>query len=115
MYVNNIFTGRGRDYFSSELFNIRFPAGMTNVSFSITIRNDGYFEGDEVFHLIMMITTDKLLPNNVTYGSYVNATVVIENADSKQTHIISYVIDFRNLYQNHSTITLIIRMCSCIQ
>ena len=77
------FTGRGRDYFSSGLYNIIFPAGVTTISFNITIRNDGYFEDDEVFNLIMMITTDNLLPNNVTYGSITNATVVIENADSK--------------------------------
>ena len=75
-----MFTGGGSDYYGIGPHTINFPAGETNVSFSITIRNDGYFEYYELFYLRININS---LPNNVTYGAITEALVIIENADSK--------------------------------
>ena len=75
-----MFTGGGSDYYGAGPYTINFPAGEINVSFRITIRNDGYFEYYELFYLKININS---LPNNVTYGAITEALVIIENADSK--------------------------------
>ena len=75
-----MFTGRGSDYYGTGTYTVNFPAGETNVSFSITIRNDRYFEPYEQFYLTININS---LPKDVTYGAITEALVIIENADSK--------------------------------
>ena len=81
------FTGRGTDYYSSALYTVTFPAGVTNISLNIKIRNDGSFENDEIFFLTII---GNLLPNNVTLGNVTGATVVIENADGTYVSIFIY-------------------------
>ena len=50
-----------------------FPAGVTNVTFSVTINNDTILEDNEKFSLT--INTDSL-PNNIIAGTPSTVTVI---------------------------------------
>lgn len=60
--------------------NIFFPAGVTRVTFNVTIIEDNTLEHDEFFSL----SVDPLiLPDRVTIGNYTDTTITIVNDDSK--------------------------------
>ena len=81
-------TGGGIDY-TFKSHNVKFPAGVTTVSFSIPINNDNIVEDNEEFQLI--INTDSL-PNGIVTGNPSKATVVIKNDDSK-FHVLMHLIN----------------------
>ena len=70
-----IYVGGGVDY-NSGPYNVTFPAGVTNVSFNVTIINDNVLENNEIFHLIIDSSS---LPNGVAYGKINQVTVNILN------------------------------------
>ena len=72
---NNNLIGGGVDY-NSGPYNVTFPAGVTSVSFIITINNDNILEDDEEFNLT-------IFPNNIITDSISRATVIIVNDDGK--------------------------------
>lgn len=55
-----------------------FYAGMSRVSFNISINDDNIMEDDEEF--ILIINTD-LLPSNVINGTHTTTTVLIKRND----------------------------------
>ena len=67
----------GEDYKSTS-YAVVILAGVTSVSFDISITNDTIFEGNESFNL--SINPDFLL-NNVSIGDYGEATVEIIDDD----------------------------------
>ena len=64
--INNFILG-GVDY-DSGVYNIMIPAGVTNVSFNISISPDKVLEGNEVFSLIIIQTSLQtvIITNNST-------------------------------------------------
>jgi len=76
----------GGDYTSGPYIVI-IPAGITIVSFDISITNDKIFEEDEQFFLTI---NESLLPSNVIAVNPIQATVTIGN-DGKEV-LMSFVI-----------------------
>ena len=60
--------------------NIFFPAGVTRVTFNVTIIEDNILERDEFFSLSVDPLT---LPDRVTAGNFNDTTITIMNDDSK--------------------------------
>ena len=60
-----------------------FPAGVTSVSFNVTINDDNILEGNE--KVILTITNSSLSNQNfiLTTGAYDKATVMIIDTTSK--------------------------------
>ena len=71
-----IHTG-GLDY-KFKLYNVTFPAGVTNKSVVIDIVDDKTFEADENFYLHI----SNSLPDNVTLGDAVQTTITIMDNES---------------------------------
>ena len=68
----------GVDYSPAGPYSVTIPAGMTNVSFSISINPDNILEGDEVF----LLTIDQIsIPTVIVSDD--SALVVIIDDDSK--------------------------------
>ena len=70
----------GEDYHSATSYSVVFYAGMTNVSFNISIHDDDRFEGNESFILDIDPST---LPESVTVDDPGQATVMIVDDDGK--------------------------------
>ena len=68
-------TGGGVDY-NSGSYNVTFLAGVTSVSFNITINNDSLLEDNETFNLII---TEDSLPKYVILGEINITEVTIVN------------------------------------
>ena len=68
----------GEDYVSTLFYNVVFHAGMTNVSFNISIYDDNMLEGSESFILNINPTS---LPGSVTVDDPGQATVMIVDDD----------------------------------
>ena len=60
--------------------NIFFPAGVTRVTFNVTIIEDDILERDEFFSLSVDPLT---LPDRVTVDNFTDTTITIMNDDSK--------------------------------
>ena len=69
-----ICTYAGEDYGSTLLYNVVLYAGMTSVSFNISIHDDNMLEGDESF--ILNINAN-ILPVSITVDDPGQATVMI--------------------------------------
>ena len=80
-----LLTGGGVDY-NSVLYNVTFPAGVTNVSFNVTVINDTVLETNETFNLT---TVENSLPTNVTLGKIDQATVTIVNDGGSRKYAIN--------------------------
>lgn len=78
VYVYNISTGRGSDYYDPETYSVTILAGVTKASFDISIGNIS--ESNEEFYLII---NEDLLPIHVVGGSITRTKVIIEDANSK--------------------------------
>ena len=70
----------GEDYDSTMSYSVVFLAGMTTVSFNISIHDDDIFEGSESFILDINANT---LPDSVTADDPSQATVMIVDDDGK--------------------------------
>ena len=72
----------GVDY-NSGPYNITFPAGVTSVSFNITIINDTVLEDNETLLLTIIILD--VLPNIVIPGenNHTNVTIVNDGGTGK--------------------------------
>ena len=80
MYINvHITFTEGLD-FNFGPRNISFSAGMTRVTFNVTIIEDNILEHDERFSLSVDPLT---LPNRVTIGTSSHTTITIIDDDSK--------------------------------
>ena len=70
----------GSDYTLKKPYNITIPAGKTELSFNVVIINDGIFEVNENFSLIII---PESLPNDVTAGTISRSAVIIVDDDCK--------------------------------
>jgi len=69
--------------YNSGPYSITFSAGVTSVTFDISINDDSILEDNENF----MLTIDQSsLPTNVNRGNPGSATVTIVDNDGKQFH-----------------------------
>ena len=80
-----LLTGGGVDYIS-VLYNVTFPAGVTSVSFNVTIINDSMLETIETFNLTIVGDS---LPTNVTLGIIDQTTVTIVNDGGSRKYAIN--------------------------
>ena len=71
--------GTANDYVTGP-YNIRVPAGLTNVSYDILINNDNLLEDDENFYLFI---NPSLLPSGVAVSYDNQVMVTIINDDGK--------------------------------
>ena len=78
-----IFYSGGVDYDPGFNF-IMIPAGLTDVSFNITISPDDIFEGDEAF----LLTIDQVSPQ-ILIISNISAIVVITDDDCKHSELLT--------------------------
>ena len=83
LIIINTFVYVGGIDYNSGPYNITFPAGVTVVSFNISIHDDDVLEDRENFTLT--INSDSL-PDGITTDSPSKVTVIIRNDDSKYTH-----------------------------
>ena len=65
--------------YTSGPYSVTFPAGVTNVPFSISVNDDNVFEENENFTL----TINSSLPTGVMVGNPGQATVTIVDNDRK--------------------------------
>ena len=63
----------GKKDYSPGRYNVTFLAGMTDISFTITIMNDDEYEGSETFDVII----SNIMPDRVTMGKIRRANVTI--------------------------------------
>lgn len=70
---------KGLDY-NSGPYTVTFPAGITSVSFDVSVINDDILENNETFDLIIM---SRSLPDKVTRGNLKMSTITIIDNDSK--------------------------------
>ena len=93
-HVNsNNLTGGGVDY-NSGPYDVTFSAGMTRLTFDISIMDDNIYEGNELFMLAIMSSP---LPSRVSLGSPSMATVTIVDTTSELVTIMAvenYIICF---------------------
>ena len=66
--------------YDSGPYAVTIPAGVTSVTFNISIYNDDTLEPNEDF---MLTIDDSLLPTGVTGGTHGEATVTIMDNDRK--------------------------------
>ena len=79
---NDNFTGGGVDY-NSGPYNVIFPAGVTSVSFNITINNDNVLEYNETFNLTII---NGSLPKNFIVGEiYITEVTILTDGRSGTT------------------------------
>lgn len=74
-----ILSGQGIDYYSGP-YPATFSAGTTTATFDVVINNDDMFRGSRRFQLLINSSS---LPSNVVIGNISQATVTIEEDDSK--------------------------------
>ena len=80
-----ILTGGDVDY-SSGPYTVTFPAGVTRVSFNISITDDIVLEGDENFNLTIDPSS---LPSRVSVINLGQATVTIVDDDGNNHEVVS--------------------------
>ena len=73
------YVGGGVDY-NSGPYNVQFNAGVTRVSFNVSINNDNILEEDETFNLNVNSIS---LTNRITIGDPSQTTVTILDNDSE--------------------------------
>ena len=73
------YVGGGVDY-NSGPYSVQFNAGVTRVSFNVSIKNDNIMEGNESFTLSI---NPLLLPSSVTIADHNQTTVTILANDGK--------------------------------
>ena len=78
------FIGGGVDY-NSGPYDVTFTAGMTNVSFNVTIINDTLLESNETFNLTIM----NMLP--ITHGKINQIEVTIINNGGSSKYVITLI------------------------
>jgi len=67
--------------YNSRRYRVKFSAGVTSVTFDVSIIDDSILEGNENF----MLTIDQLsLPSYVNRGNPGEATVTIVDNDGKE-------------------------------
>ena len=66
--------------FTSGVYAVLFPAGVTRVTFNVTIIDDNILEHDETFTLAIDLST---LPNRIIIGGSTHTRITILNDDSK--------------------------------
>ena len=67
-----------------------FPAGVTSVSFNVTINNDTVLEYNETFSLII---TEELLPDNVILGEINTTEVTIVNDGASGEYALILIVN----------------------
>jgi len=80
--------GGGIDYYSGP-YKVTFLAGITSVSFNISINDDIVLEDNEEFELII---DSGSLPNSITTGIPNISVVTITDNDSKFTYIFVCIV-----------------------
>ena len=65
--------------YTSGTYSITFPAGVMSVPFSIPIKDDSIFEGNENF----ILTINSSLPTGVMSGNPDQAKIIIVDNDCK--------------------------------
>ena len=70
----------GNADYNSGPYNVTFPAGVTSVSFDVTIIDDNILELNEQFDLTIISSS---LPNGFTVDNPSQATVTIIDDDSE--------------------------------
>ena len=71
------------DYTKLSRKSVSFQAGVNEVSFTVTIRDEGLVESDEEFYIELEIPSAAATSCNVVKGSPDNATVIIQNDDGE--------------------------------
>ena len=71
------YVGEGVDY-NSGPYAVQLKAGMTNVPFSVILKDDSSKEDNETFTLSINSSS---LPNGINIGDHVQTTVTILNDD----------------------------------
>ena len=73
------YVGKGVDY-NSGPYTVQFDVGVTNVIFSVAVKDDSSLEDNETFTLSINSSS---LPNSINVGDHVQTTVTILDDDSK--------------------------------
>ena len=73
------YVGGGADYNSGPYF-VQFNAGVTKVSFNVSITNDNILEGNETFNLLINASS---LPTRISVGDPGQSTVNISASDGE--------------------------------
>ena len=71
------------DYLKFSRKSVYFRAGVNEVSFTVTIRDEGLFEFDEEFYIELEIPSAAATSCSVVKDSPDNATVIIRNDDGE--------------------------------
>ena len=74
----------GGDDYPSGPYEVTFPAGVTSMSFNISVNDDDIYEDDENF--ILTINIDSL-PDGIITGSPSAVIMIIRDDDSKCIHM----------------------------
>ena len=77
----------GDDDYQSGPYSVSFPAGVTRVSFNISIYNDDVWEDSEKFTLTINAES---LPDGIIIGS--PSTVIIRNDDGEYASYITSIM-----------------------
>ena len=88
MTVASYYLIGGDDYHSGP-YNITFPAGVTTVSFNISIHDDDMYEDDENFTLTI---NNNSLPDGIITGSPSTIIMIIKDDDSKRILIYIHIL-----------------------
>ena len=81
---NDNFSGGGVDY-NSGPYNVIIPAGVTSVSFNITINNDNVLEHNETFNLTII---NGSLPEKFILGEiYTTEVTILSDGSGTTTNI----------------------------
>ena len=94
--IDNVIGG-GVDY-SSGPYNITISAGITRMTFNVSINNDNMLEDNEEFSLII---NDASLPSCVITNSSGSTTVIIRNDDSEFSMTVLTVISIHSSYAHY--------------
>jgi len=70
----------GNSDYNSGPYNFIIASGLTSITFNVPIIDDNILEGNEIFHLTIDPSS---LPEDVSVGSPVLATVTIVDDDCK--------------------------------
>ena len=102
---NNNITG-GVDYDSGP-YTVIFPAGVTSVSFDVSIIDDNMVENNETFDLTIVSSSS----NKITLGSSVQATLTIFDNDCKHLVMLFMYFIYHAIYSNRGKFQSDILQC----
>ena len=71
------------DYSRRSRSSVSFPAGVNQVTFTVTIRDEGLVESDEEFYIELEIPPSAAASSSVVKASPDNATVIIQDDDGE--------------------------------